>query len=60
MLQLSRAKPGNPASIYIYIYIYIYRKRSGPKIEPWGTPVTIGRVSDLVSFTSTNCCLFDK
>ena len=25
-------------------------------MEPWGTPVTIGRVSDLVSFTSTNCC----
>ena len=24
-------------------------------MEPWGTPVTIGRVSDLVSFTSTNC-----
>ena len=29
-------------------------------MEPWGTPVTIGRVSDLVSFTSTNCCLFDR
>ena len=25
-----------------------------------GTLVTIDRVSDLVSFTSTNCCLFDK
>ena len=32
-------------------FIYI-RKRSGPKMEPWGTPVTVGRVSDLVSFTS--------
>ena len=31
--------------------IYIMR-RSGPKMEPWGTPVTIGRVSDLVYFTS--------
>ena len=29
-------------------------------MEPGGTPVTIGRVSDLVSFTSTNFCLFDK
>ena len=29
-------------------------------MEPWDTPVTIGRVLDLVSFTSTNCCLFDK
>ena len=40
-------------------FLYI-RKRSGPKMEPWGTPVTIGKVSDLVSFTSTNCYLFDK
>ena len=41
-------------------HLYIIRKRSGPNMEHWGTPVTIGRVSDLVSFTSTNCCLFDK
>ena len=30
-------------------FIYI-RKRSGPKMEPWGIPVTIDRVSDIVSF----------
>ena len=40
-------------------FIYI-RKRSAPKMDPWGTPVTIDRDSDIVSFSSTNCCLFDK
>ena len=29
-------------------------------MEPCGTPVPIGRVSDVVYFSSTNCCLFDK
>ena len=44
---------------FIYI-IFFFWKRSAPKMDPWGTPVTIGRVSDLVSFTSTNCCIFGQ
>ncbi len=36
------------------------RKRSGPTIEPWGTPVSI--VSSTLSLESmvTNCCLSVK
>ena len=25
--------------MYIYIYIYIYKNRSGPIMDPWGTPI---------------------
>ena len=38
-------------------FIYI-KNSSGPKMEPCGTPVTIGNVLDAVSFNSTNCSLF--
>ena len=41
-------------------FTYI-KNSSGPKMEPCGTPVTIGNVLDAVSFNSTNCsCLSDS
>ena len=40
---------------------FIYnRKRSGPNIDPCGTPDFIERVSDLRFFTLINCFLFDR
>ena len=36
------------------------RNRSGPKIDPCGTPVDICIMFDFVFRNSTNCCLFSK
>ena len=36
---------------------YIINSR-GPKMEPWGTPVDIGKWFDTVELNSTNCFLF--
>ena len=33
---------------------------SGPKIEPWGTPVVIGMYSDLVLLDSIYCNLLER
>lgn len=33
---------------------------TGPKIEPWGTPVVIMMMSDFVLSRSTYCCLLFK
>ena len=42
-------------------FIYnIITNGSGPKMEPCGTPVTIGNVLDAVSFNSINCSLFAR
>ena len=40
-------------------FIYI-KNTSGPKMDPCGTPVTIGNVLDAVSFNSTNCSMFAR
>ena len=34
--------------------------RSGPRIDPWGTPVLIVRMGDYVPPIETNCDLSDK
>ena len=34
------------------------RKRKGPKMEPWGTPVTTGSFSVILSLSNTFCHLF--
>ena len=34
--------------------------KSGPRIDPSGTPVLTGRRLDLMLFICTNCCLSDK
>ena len=39
--------------------IYI-KKRRGPNIDPWGTPVDIISVADCVLLNSTYCFLLDK
>ena len=39
--------------------IYI-KKRRGPNIDPWGTPVVIISVADCVLLNSTYCFLSDK
>ena len=39
--------------------IYI-RNKSGPKIEPCGTPTEIDDVLDLQPFISVNCVRLDK
>ena len=48
--------------LYIYIYIYIYiRKRSGPEIDPCGTPQVISPASEKTfsSVTVKFFCLRD-
>ena len=34
------------------------RKSSGPKIDPWGTPLLIILLSDIVLLTTQHCVLF--
>ena len=33
-----------------FVYIYILKNKSGHNIDPCGTPVVIGRVSDIVFY----------
>ena len=36
------------------------RKRRGPKIDPWGTPVVICAISEFWLSKLTYCCLFER
>ena len=36
------------------------KNKRGPKIEPWGTPISISKSEDLTPFTLTYCDLFVK
>ena len=36
------------------------RNKSGPNIEPWGTPTVIGAGSEVLLLTDVYCCRFDK
>ena len=51
-------KSENPTSL-LRSLIYI-RKRSGPRTEPYRTPYSIERMSELILLTETNCFQFSR
>ena len=45
--------------VYGMSFIWI-KNKSGPSIDPCGTPIVITRLSDAVPSISVYCCLFVK
>ena len=57
---VSSAKINISLSMSATISFMYIRKRSGPNLEPWGTPALVSSRLDVTQSTTTHCFLFDR